>query len=91
MFGLMRKNKAKKAKRERETIRDYLIRHGNSCGALKKRTRLSDVVVNGKAMSCIERDNLVLFMYKKHYDTKWIAEAFNVPLRTIQKIIDDKG
>ena len=87
----MRTRKEKKAIRERETIRDYLIRHGNSCGSLNKRTRLSDVVVNGKTMSCMERDNLVLFMHKKNYDNKWIAQAFNVPLRTVKKIISDKG
>jgi hypothetical protein len=85
------KNKVNKARRERETIRDYLIRHGISKDVLVKRTKLSNVVVNGKTMSCAERNNLILFMYKKNYEKKWIAQAFNIPFKTVEQIIYKKG
>ena len=85
------KNKLNKVRRERETIREYLIRHGNSTGALNKRSRFSDIVVNGKQMSCAERDNLILFMNKKNYDDEWIARALGVPLRSVQQVIYKKG
>lgn len=84
-----REGNAKKS-RERKTLEDYILRHRNEKGIFSKKRRLSKVVVNGKTMTCAERDNLVVFMYKKNYEMTWIAQSFNVPLMTVQKIIADK-
>lgn len=86
-----KKSKIEKGRKENKTIKDYIARHGKEKGIRIQRNKLSNVVVNGKTMTCAQRDNLVLHLHKKHYTKNWIAQAFNVHMRTIQKIIEDKG
>jgi len=83
-------NKKSKKVREKETLKDYIARHGNEKGIMQGGKRLSSVVVNGKAMTCRQRDNLVVFMYEKHYDINWIARAFNMPVTSVENIISNR-